>query len=251
MPDHFRDAASAGRSNPSCHSMRSCSPSIRSASAACISRSRPGIARMRFNSRSLACHLASRAYGSRDSDSMCGHSMQKSAVGRKLAHSLSGAKRKGRPVSQGSGKGGAAKAKGYAASGTIAADRKRRASKLSPCTDGRNWELHYQGLHRCCWRRAALELGSASQAGRLNCGIYDHGIAQSARTAHAIDANKMVQVIHAPDLGSLIMAGIITRSRRLPPLVVAPQQSYLPCSSWARRCRGGMTAIWSASAQSR
>jgi hypothetical protein len=72
--------------------------------------------------------------------------MQNDAVGRKWAHCLGGASEKAAP-SSGTAEGGAARPKG-AASGTIAADRKRREPKLSPCTGWRNWELHHKGLHR-------------------------------------------------------------------------------------------------------
>jgi hypothetical protein len=44
MPDQRLDSAAIGWSQPSCHSMQSCSASRRWASLACISRSRPGIA---------------------------------------------------------------------------------------------------------------------------------------------------------------------------------------------------------------
>jgi hypothetical protein len=57
MPDHFRDAASAGRSKPSCHSIRSCSISSRSTSAAFSSRSRPDAAASRLIRASFSHHL--------------------------------------------------------------------------------------------------------------------------------------------------------------------------------------------------
>src|SRR5580704_18827513 len=73
--------------------------------------------------------------------------MRNNAAGRKWLTALGGASEKGRPVSRHSGR-AERPGKSVAASGTIAADRKRREPKLSPCKGGRNWELHHKGLHR-------------------------------------------------------------------------------------------------------
>ena len=72
--------------------------------------------------------------------------MQNNEGGRKWLTTLGGARKKAAP-SPDTAEGGAARQKGTA-SGTIAADQKRRETKLSPCTGGGNWELHHRGLHR-------------------------------------------------------------------------------------------------------
>ncbi len=70
-----------GRSSPSCHSMRSCSASNRSASAPYISRSRPVIAWISFSRRSLACHWDSMvARGPLPSASMRTHLQSRGGV---------------------------------------------------------------------------------------------------------------------------------------------------------------------------
>ena len=81
MPDNFRDSTSVGCSSPSCHSMRSCSASNRSASAPYISRSRPVIAWISFSRRSLACHWDSMvARGPLPSASMRTHLQSRGGV---------------------------------------------------------------------------------------------------------------------------------------------------------------------------